>query len=45
MTLGSINHILLSHWSDLYGKLKGVSPNQEIDGNSLDLATIIAIAR
>lgn len=45
MSLGSINDLYLSHWDAIAAKLKGHSANQEIDGKSLDLATVIAIAR
>jgi hypothetical protein len=45
MSLGAINDIYLSHWGAIAAKLKGHSANQGIDGKSLDLATVIAIAR
>ena len=45
MALGSINDICLSHWEIIAAKLKGYSSSQDIDGKSLDLATVIAIAR
>jgi hypothetical protein len=45
MSLGAINDIYLSHWDAIAAKLKGHSTNQDIDGKSLDLATVIAIAR
>lgn len=45
MPLGSINDLYLSHWDAIAAKLKGHSANQEIDGQSLDLATVIATAR
>ncbi|KAF4633237.1 hypothetical protein G7Y89_g4882 [Cudoniella acicularis] len=45
MALGSINDILLSHWRDVAAKLKGTLPDQEINGNDLDLATVVAVAR
>lgn len=45
MALGSINQILLTHWNNLSEKLKGDTPNPEISGSSLDLATVIDIAR
>lgn len=45
MSLGSVNHMCLSHWNDIAAKLRGHSSNQNLDGNNLDLATVIAIAR
>ena len=45
MSLGAINDTFLSHWSDISAKLRGVAVNEEIDGKSLDLATVIAVAR
>lgn len=45
MSSGAINDIYLSHWDAIAAKLKGHSANQAIDGKSLDLATVIAIAR
>ncbi len=45
MSLGAINDLYLSHWDAIAAKLKGYASNEEIDGSSLDLATVIAIAR
>jgi hypothetical protein len=45
MSLGAINDIYLSHWDSIAAKLKGHSATQDIDGRSLDLATVIAISR
>ncbi|OAR01262.1 hypothetical protein LLEC1_04471, partial [Akanthomyces lecanii] len=45
MSLGSINDLYLAHWDAIAAKLKGHSANSEIDGKSLDLATVIAVAR
>ena len=45
MTIGSMNDIFLSHWSDFGTKLKGQSPNQSLTGRNLDIATVVATAR
>lgn len=45
MLLGAMNDMYLSHWGAITAKLKGHSAIDEIDGKSLDLASVISIAR
>ena len=45
MALGSTNDVCVSHWNDIAAKLQGHAPNSRVDGKTLDLATVIAVAR
>ena len=39
------NHTVLSHWESFIGKFEAERSLVQIDGQSLDLAAVIAVAR
>ncbi|KAH6658876.1 putative phenylalanine ammonia-lyase [Truncatella angustata] len=45
MALGSLQNVCLSHWQEIAAKLQGHGASRPVDGKSLDLATVVAVAR